>query len=304
MISLGILRQSDTPEFSSSGQFDLLAIEIIENIFGCLPGRDLITSLRLNKTLNIVILNSTELQYHIALCAYGMVDGHSSMSTKDKLAELLRREKSWRTLKLSKQIREPSSQYHASFIYRFQDGVLVGNIEGSREDGWYLRVIDFSSCQNHKDDSRYFRNLSAFNRHFRLLAAGLAIQEHDLICFVIVQEMSVPFICLPLSVLILCFFSAEYENEIIVHLRQYSTRDFHPLTMKAEISMEYTGFDIENFSAQVEIVGPWLMLLLSENSSTDDLNPIGAGELLLIHWPSGEIVTVSLWRLVSVFVLR
>lgn len=190
MISLGILRQSDTPEFSSSGQFDLLAIEIIENIFGCLPGRDLITSLRLNKTLNIVILNSTELQYRIALCAYGMVDGHSSMSTKDKLAELLRREENWQTLDLTHQNPEPD-QCHASTIFRFQEGVLVGDIRGSGEE-WNLRVCDISTCQNHKDDSRfYFRNLPTFSG--RILAVGLAIEEHDLICIVQARETSVLF---------------------------------------------------------------------------------------------------------------
>lgn len=302
MISLGIFRQSDASEFSSSGQFDPLAIEIIENIFICLPKRDLITILRLNKRLNTVILNSTELQYRIALCAYGMVDGHSSMSAKDKLAELLRREKSWPTLKLSKQICE-SGQYYASSIFRFQDGVLVEDIEGSGEDDWNLRVIDFSSCQNHKDDSRDFRNLPAFRG--RLLAAGLTVHEYDLICFVIAQEMSVLFNSLPMSALILCFFSAEFENKIIVHLRQYSTRDFHPLTVKAEISIEYAGLDILRFSAQVEIVGQWLVLLLSEDRSiADNLDDIDVGELLLIHWPSGDIVIVSLWRLVSAFLLR
>lgn len=75
--------------------------------------------------------------------------------------------------------------------------------------------------------------------------------------------------------------------------------------MKAEIATEYTGNDIHCFSAQVEIVGPWIMLLLSENSSSrGSLDLVGDGKLLLIHWPSGEIVTVSLWRLVSATVLR
>lgn len=71
--------------------------------------------------------------------------------------------------------------------------------------------------------------------------------------------------------------------------------------MNAEYITQYAGYNPEFFAAQVDIVGPWLMLLLSESGGDigGDIETVLVGELLLMHWSSGEIVIVSLWRLVS-----
>lgn len=79
-----------------------LPIELREKIFLNLSIQDLASTLCLNGSLYRTFKNSAEIQYSLTLHRYGMVDGGTSWSIIDKLAELLRREEAWRILDLSR----------------------------------------------------------------------------------------------------------------------------------------------------------------------------------------------------------
>lgn len=82
----------------------------------------------------------------------------------------------------------------------------------------------------------------------------------------------------------------EDNDTIIIDFRQFSTRQYHPHAEAARMFTEYSAHDLYDVSAQVEILGPWLMMLLSERGES--------GELFLIHWSSGMVVLVCLYRLI------
>lgn len=152
LVAVGILQQSDaSTALSSSGQFDPVPDEVVENIFAYLPPLDLISVMPLNRSLNIVVKNSMKLQYSYALQIYGFVDGNKADLMEDKLLELLRRELVWRTVALSRRISIPGND-HLSRVYGVSNGVVYGDDDDGLSSA--LETLHISACGQASSSNR------------------------------------------------------------------------------------------------------------------------------------------------------
>lgn len=173
----------------SSGLLNLLPIELLEKILIYLSGPDLTTASCLNSSMYKIIKDSVEIQYSLALEMHGMADGDKSQSIKDKLTELLRREKAWMSLDLSRRV-SVKVPHNPSHIYDLSGGVyLLGDCEQFTEtrDTKSLRFCDLTSCRNGPAiREETWRKMSIPDS---IVDVGFALQEHDLIGIIGLRKM-------------------------------------------------------------------------------------------------------------------
>lgn len=89
------------------------------------------------------------------------------------------------------------------------------------------------------------------------------------------------------------------EDDIILHLRQFSTGLSHPHAVRSEVPVGRSVKSWRKLSIMMEIVGPCLMLLLSWPLSAEDSS---IDILLLVNWWTGEIVIVCI--LITLYILH
>lgn len=80
---------------------------------------------------------------------------------------------------------------------------------------------------------------------------------------------------------------------IKLHVRQFSTGDAHPAAAKSKIDVG-TSRNLpagEKLSVTIEVVGPYLILLLTWTVHDDDDNEL-TDRLILFNWCTGQRIVV------------
>ncbi|KLO16088.1 hypothetical protein SCHPADRAFT_901780 [Schizopora paradoxa] len=265
-----------------------LPIEVVFRIFSLLDVYDLLAVSSLNRTCHAIF--EEHLQFYYELKAAGVINGAPLMDIGGKLQALRLREERWRTLDMTRH-QTVDIPHDPSNLYDLSSGFYVlGGVQGNHFFSFiekktkYLRVANLFNY--HKDDHDDAGNDATTelvgkkadngewgeikaNGNSLIVDFGLCIDEHDLIGVVEVTP-------------------SRGERPIKLHLRQFSTGEYHASAKKPVVDLGVSRSGWGKMSMMMEVVGPYLLLLLSWSSNEEEGDDDKRDRLLLIDWKSGE----------------
>lgn len=176
LVSLyGLITAVSTGIHASSGSFESVADEIIENILLCLTPFDLNSALRLNLRINKIIHDSVKLKYYFMLHTSGQLESSNVGPVSERLTKLRERQKRatgpWDR-------RTVSTDYTGFRILGVWDGVLFCVSRKPATGSEYLRYLELATCNTPASSEDIWRETPIPGR-----IAGIAY-AHDLICIV------------------------------------------------------------------------------------------------------------------------
>jgi len=263
-----------------------LPIEIIVRTFLLLDVYDLHTISHLNKTCHAVYKQHLELDFELK--AAGVINGTREVNSQEKLKALARRERNWRSL-IPSHIGAVKVAHCPSTIYDLSSGVYIlgdASQNNYRRSTVSLRYAELSKFEDsHEDisdddtgDDEELPQRTPAGSEWGVVEAegdivdfGLCIDEHDLVALI---ELMPGF----------------GERPIKLRLCQFSTGTPHPAATKPTIDLGTKHETWGRMSIMIEVVGPYLVLLLNWNM--DEVDPaVGPRDrLMLFNWYSGEMV--------------
>ncbi|KAF8889419.1 hypothetical protein CPB84DRAFT_1849368 [Gymnopilus junonius] len=239
-----------------------LSAEVLIEIFSSLFFTDILHCKLACRTFSEVISNSARLTYQIELQKAGMLDNPNCfMPMTDKLKMLKDRELAWATLD-HKFVSTVEVPHEPSGLHDITPGAFLLGIEMQDEE------FSTNGLQSLRLPSREgeegFPQWSQFNLGMKILDFRPAIEEHDMIAFVVI----VP-----------CEEQTGWAK-IMAVLRLYSNLDKAPaIALKPDIVVCYIQTDgITDPSVSIEIGGENLAIVVASD----------LGNLFIFNWKTGE----------------
>lgn len=230
---------------------------------------------RAGRPLRDICLNSPIIRYHLALNAYGMIDGDSYEDAAAKLKELNRRERSWRQLSFSGLTRKTIPvPFHPSHIYDLSSGVyLLGQCKRDFRipKTHSLRILDMREALK-SDASPVWPE---FTVDAEIVDIGICLHEFDLLA--VIGQRATP---------------DTRSYKIILFFIELSTGRPHPYSRVKEMVLGNALREWGRMSIMMEIVGSKLVLMMSWQSPSlfEDVNVDEI--LMLVNWQKAEILVV------------
>ncbi|KAF9448681.1 hypothetical protein P691DRAFT_800391 [Macrolepiota fuliginosa MF-IS2] len=238
--------------------------EILTHVLLHLPFTSVVICQGVNRHLQVLISESTELQYYIHLGVYGQVDNpRCDLPISERLSLLLARERCWEELDL-----DFSSTVEVPFQFKFLDPKLSPGLLYGVTTGGDLRYMRVPTVPDQKVDWGIIRSGET------IITAGLCVCERDLQVLITAQPQTVHTNTTGFHTV----------NVIQMHLNQLSTGGPHPEAHQAIISFE-THEQFRKPHIVMECAGDNLLLVLRDR--TDTFKP--DDQIYVYEWKTGDL---------------
>jgi hypothetical protein len=254
-----------------------LPSELIIHVVSLLCLKDLLSARLLNRHFDVIIQESTLLQYYVETQLAGVVDNSKcKLPTADKLSSLRNREQAWSSLKpnFNAIFLIPQRPRHAfpgfPQYYDFADGIYGRTFPGNPwlgEQGSILRHIQLPSSP---DDSLQWKEIKL---EHNVLDFALAVGDHDLVAAITLRAGT----------------DDDSESVINVHLFQFSTGMPFKNAKQSVIYVDQWGILEENDrpTSKIGIAGENMVLLITCPNYRQDG---GEDKLYVYKWRTGDLV--------------
>ncbi|TDL27091.1 hypothetical protein BD410DRAFT_783271 [Rickenella mellea] len=243
-----------------------LPTELAVQIFGLLDVNDLISSRLICRSTNAIYNGSSLLQYLFSLRVAGFIDHGGHMNVRHKLHLLRTQEERWRNLDLSNKV-TVETQHTPSNIYDLSGGVYV--LGDSERDIIRRRTLSLRYLDLHEASLKSGLVTEAWPQlsfGAKIIDIGLALEEHDLVAVISRKKRG-------------------SSSRIDLLLRNFSTGKNHASAAQPDIFVnEYHGMQSPRFSIMIEIVGTYLLLLVTIPSHISSMDT-----LFLYNWMTGGL---------------